>query len=77
MKRAGGSVQSSQEGYGGRIRGRRLQIGLTQVDLAERAEVSRQTVIAMESGSYAPSVFLAIKVAKELDTTVEYLWGNV
>lgn len=76
MKRTGGLVQSEVEGYGSKIRERRQLVGLTQVDLAERVGVSRQTINAMESGSYAPSVFLALLVANELDTTVENLWGN-
>lgn len=77
MKRAGGLVQSEVEGYGARIRAARLASNLTQVDLAEQVGVSRQTIIAMESGSYAPSVFLAILVATELGKTVEELWGNL
>jgi len=76
VKRTGGLVQSEVEGYGSKIRERRQLVGLTQVDLAERVGVSRQTINAMESGSYAPSVFLALLVANELDTTVENLWGN-
>ena len=77
MKRAGGSVQSDAEGYGAKIRERRLARELTQTELAEKVGVSRQTIIAMESGSYAPSVFLALLVAKELSSTVEILWGNL
>jgi putative transcriptional regulator len=30
----------------------------------------------METGDYAPSVFLALKVARVLDTSVEALWGS-
>lgn len=60
---------------GARIRGIRREIGLTQQDLADTVQVSRQTIIAMERGDYAPSVYLAIKVAGALDATVEQLWG--
>jgi putative transcriptional regulator len=42
--------------------------------MAEAINVSRQTVISMEAGGYAPSVFLALKVADALSTTVEALW---
>jgi putative transcriptional regulator len=76
VSRNGGSVQSTVEGYGDRIKSQRLSVGISQLELAERVGVSRQTVIAMESGSYAPSVFLALMVANELGTTVEFLWGN-
>lgn len=57
------------------IRARRREVGLTQHQLAEAVGVSRQTVISMESGDYAPSVYLAVAVARQLDTTVESLWG--
>ncbi len=77
MKRAGGSVQSDREGYGPLIREKRLSNEMSQQQLSERVGVSRQTIISMENGSYAPSVFLALKVAKALGTTVEQLWGNL
>jgi putative transcriptional regulator len=60
---------------GVRIRAARKQAGLTQQGLSAAAEVSRQTIIAMETGDYAPSVYLALKIAGALDTTVENLWG--
>jgi putative transcriptional regulator len=60
---------------GARVRSRRKELGLTQVDLAEAAGVSRQTVITLETGDYAPSVYLALRVARTLQTTVEDLWS--
>ncbi|GAA0275258.1 hypothetical protein GCM10009539_73800 [Cryptosporangium japonicum] len=60
---------------GERVRNRRKEQGLTQVDLAQRIGVSRQTVVTMETGDYAPSVYLALRIARTLDTTVEALWG--
>jgi putative transcriptional regulator len=60
---------------GARIRAVRKDAGLTQQGLAAAVAVSRQTIIAMETGDYAPSVYLAIKVARALDTTVESLWA--
>ena len=44
---------------------------MTQEGLAERAEVSRQTVIAIERGNYTPSVMLALKMAKVFKLSVE------
>jgi putative transcriptional regulator len=60
---------------GARIRLVRKGAGMTQQSLAAAVAVSRQTIIAMETGDYAPSVYLAIKVARALETTVESLWG--
>jgi putative transcriptional regulator len=60
---------------GGRVRARRKELGITQVDLARRVGVSRQTVITLETGDYAPSVYLALRVARTLETDVEALWG--
>jgi putative transcriptional regulator len=45
--------------------------GLTQEELAERLEVSRQTIISLESGRYNPSLILAFKIAKLFDLTIE------
>jgi putative transcriptional regulator len=61
---------------GPRIRAVRKGAGLTQQDLAAAVQVSRQTIIAMETGDYAPSVYLAIKVARALGVTVESLWAE-
>lgn len=61
---------------GQRIRARRRSLELTQADLAQHIGVSRQTVITMERGDYAPSVYLALRVARALDTTVELLWAE-
>ena len=61
---------------GTRVRQVRRSAGLTQQELAAEVQVSRQTIIAMETGDYAPSVYLAIKVARALGTSVEELWGD-
>jgi putative transcriptional regulator len=73
-----GPVRAAQtDGAAGtRIRAVRKDAGLTQQGLAAAVEVSRQTIIAMETGDYAPSVYLAIKVARVLNTTVEALWAE-
>ena len=49
---------------------------LTQAQLAKEIEVSRQTVVSIEGGDYAPSVYLALKLAAVLETTVEDLFGG-
>jgi putative transcriptional regulator len=74
---AGGMVRSdaSDGAAGSLIRSRRRDRAITQQDLADSVGVSRQTVISMETGDYAPSVYLALKVARALESTVEELWG--
>ena len=49
----------------------RTQKGLTQEELAEKAGVTRQTVIAIEKGNYTPSVLLALKIASIFKAQVE------
>ena len=50
---------------------------LTQAELAKAVEVSRQTIVSIEGGDYAPSVYLALRLARVLDTTVEQLFSGV
>ena len=47
---------------------------LTQQELAELVGVSRQTIIALEKGSYNPSLELALKLSKVLDENVENIF---
>ncbi len=47
---------------------------LSQQQLAEMVSVSRNTIISIERGDYAPSVKLALLLAKVLETTVEDLF---
>jgi putative transcriptional regulator len=48
--------------------------GLTQEELAQLLDVSRQTVISIESSRYVPSTVLALKISKFLDKNVEELF---
>ena len=41
----------------------RAKVNLTQADLAERVNVSRQTINSIELGKYMPSTLLALKIA--------------
>ncbi len=43
---------------------------LTQQDLADRINVSRQTINALEARKYVPSTVLALKLAKLFDKSV-------
>ena len=47
---------------------------LSQQQLADMVMVSRQTIVSIEGGNYAPSVKLALLLAKVLETTVEELF---
>lgn len=49
----------------------RIQNSLTQEDLADKIGVSRQTIIAIESGRYLPSITLAFKLAKLFKVSIE------
>lgn len=44
---------------------------MTQEKLAEKVEVTRQTIIAIEKGKYVPSLTLAYKIAQEFGVGVE------
>lgn len=43
---------------------------MTQQDLAEKAQVSRQTILAIEAGKYSPSLELAFKIADVFGVTL-------
>lgn len=49
---------------------------LTQAQLATEVEVSRQTVVSIEGGDYSPSVYLALRIAAVLNSSVETLFGD-
>ncbi len=51
-----------------------MREGMTQQRLAELVGVTRQTIISIEKGKYKPTVELALRLAKTLDTTVEELF---
>ena len=44
---------------------------MTQAELAEKASVTRQTIIALESQKYSPSLELAFRIAKVFDVPLE------
>ena len=49
----------------------RKQKGLTQEELAEALEVSRQTIGSLENGRYNPSILLAYKIARYFSMAIE------
>ena len=56
------------------IRSERELRGWTQVVLAERLEVSRQTIVALETGKYDPSLPLAFRIACLFEKPIEGLF---
>ena len=47
---------------------------LTQLELAEKVEVSRKSINSIENGIYIPTTVLALKIAKELNCTIHDLF---
>ena len=56
------------------IRELRRNLGLRQEDLANSVGVTRQTINAIENAKYDPTLELAMKLAKFLNTTVEEIF---
>lgn len=56
------------------VKDERIKSEMTQVLLAEKLAVSRQTIISIETGKYIPSTVLALKLAKVLRKPVEDLF---
>jgi putative transcriptional regulator len=52
----------------------RAEKNWSQADLAEKLNVSRQTVNALETGKYDPSLPLAFKIAKLFGMTIEEIF---
>ena len=61
-----------------RLRERRKAAGgMTQQELADRAGVTRQSIISIERGRYRPSVELALRLGRVLGVAVEDLFELV
>ena len=57
-----------------RLKVLRAERDWTQADLAERLNVSRQTINALEKGKYDPSLPLAFKIARLFSLTIEEIF---
>ena len=58
------------------IRELRGERGLSQAELAQAVDVSRQTINSIETGRYVPSLQLALGLARYFETTVEEMFDD-
>lgn len=59
-----------------RIKDMRADHGWSQAVLAEKLDVSRQTVISIENGKYDPSLPLAFKIARLFGQPIEAIFDD-
>ena len=52
----------------------RKERGITQEELAEALEVSRQTISSLEKGRYNPSIILAFRIARYFGKSIEEIF---
>jgi putative transcriptional regulator len=71
---SGDLVRGEERSVQNDVRELRLAAGLSQRELAEALEVSRQTVNSIETGRYDPSLPLAIAIARHFHCTVEEIF---
>jgi putative transcriptional regulator len=57
-----------------RLKVLRAENDWSQAELADRAGVARQTIVALEAGRYLPSLALAFKLSKIFGTTVDQIF---
>ncbi len=53
---------------------RRIELNISQTELAQRAGVTRQTIGLIESGEFNPSLKLCVAICKVLDSTLNDLF---
>ncbi|MGX8009584.1 helix-turn-helix transcriptional regulator [Mesorhizobium sp. ORM8.1] len=59
-----------------RLKELRAERGWSQAELAERLDVSRQTVNSIETGKYDPSLPLAFKIARLFGQSIEAIFED-
>jgi len=59
-----------------RLKVLRAERDWSQADLADRLEVSRQSVNAIETGKYDPSLPLAFRIARLFDLPIEQIFSE-
>ncbi|HUZ92494.1 MAG TPA: helix-turn-helix transcriptional regulator [Candidatus Paceibacterota bacterium] len=53
----------------------RERLGMTQEELARKVGITRQTIIAIEKGNYAPSILLALKISRFFKKPLEEIFS--
>lgn len=64
-------MQTDQKYFANNLKVLRAQHNYTQADLAELVGVTRKTINTIENRVFIPSAFLALKLAKAFELTVE------
>ncbi|GGA12695.1 transcriptional regulator [Dyella caseinilytica] len=67
-------VRNAPETMNNVVRELRSERGWSQADLAQKLDVSRQTINAIETGKYDPSLPLAFKIARLFGMTIEMIF---
>ena len=57
-----------------KIKAARALKDMSQWELADKVDVSRQTIVAIEKGDYNPTINLCIRICKALDKTLDDLF---
>lgn len=57
-----------------RIKVARIQVDLTQQQLAEKVDVTRQTISLIEKGKYNPSLKLCLSICHAVNKTLDELF---
>lgn len=68
------AILTKNMGVTNNIKNYRNNARLTQEELADKAGVTRQTIIAIEKGKYIPSLELAFKIAKIFKVKIEKMF---
>ena len=63
--------KTKEEEFTTRIKELRARYNLTQSDLAKRVNVRRETILYIEKGKYNPSLVLAHKISKALNSKID------
>jgi putative transcriptional regulator len=58
-----------------RMKEYREKLGITQEALAEKVDVTRQTILFLEKGKYNPSLRLAYKISRQLNAKIEEIFS--
>ena len=67
-------IRDKQNTVENKVRQARTVLELTQEELAQKVQATRQTIISIEKGNYVPSVLLALKISAILGRKVEDLF---